>query len=299
MKFDRICNAILERVFHGTPHDIVGSFDLNEIGSGEGAQVYGWGLYFAENKSVAIDYQKKLSGGEYVPIESLRKYFTAGNIVPSYGGKDRVISFNEGDDGDWSVTVQEVDERGQPKFGTRPRTHFTTPNIKDIKAAGLSTAIGGNLYTVDIDADKENDFLDWGKPASEQSDLVKRAFENIKKMEATDTEIYKKMLDTHGEDLANSFIPEIWKRLGNIGETADDGKNYYKDLSKAMGYNEKAASELLFKFGIKGIRYLDQGSRGSGEGTYNYVIFDPSIIKIVAKNGEFVMNSKKPENVEI
>lgn len=33
--------------------------------------------------------------------------------------------------------------------------------------------------------------------------------------------------------------------------------------------------------------------------TYNYVIFDPSIIKIVAKNGEFVMNSKKPENVEI
>jgi hypothetical protein len=55
----------------------------------------------------------------------------------------------------------------------------------------------------------------------------------------------------------------------------------------------------LLKAGILGIRYLDQGSRGVGEGTYNYVIFDPSVIQIVSKNGEFVMSSKKPENVEV
>jgi hypothetical protein len=34
-----------------------------------------------------------------------------------------------------------------------------------------------------------------------------------------------------------------------------------------------------------GIRYLDQGSRGAGEGTHNYVVFDPGIIEILRKYG--------------
>ena len=66
----------------------------------------------------------------------------------------------------------------------------------------------------------------------------------------------------------------------------------YKDVAKSASYE-------LYITGIKGIRYLDQGSRGTGEGTYNYVIFDPSVIQIVSKNGEFVMSSKTPENVEV
>jgi hypothetical protein len=56
---------------------------------------------------------------------------------------------------------------------------------------------------------------------------------------------------------------------------------------------------LFLKHDIKGIRYLDQRSREKGDGTYNYVIFDPSVIQIVSKNGEFVMSSKTPENVEV
>src|SRR5690606_21425997 len=37
-------------------------FSLNSIGSGEGNQTFGWGLYFAENKDVAQFYRSKLSG---------------------------------------------------------------------------------------------------------------------------------------------------------------------------------------------------------------------------------------------
>jgi hypothetical protein len=59
------------------------------------------------------------------------------------------------------------------------------------------------------------------------------------------------------------------------------------------------AIELFLKHGIKGIRYLDQRSREKGDGTYNFVIFDPSVIQIVSKNGEFVMSSKTPENIEV
>src|SRR6266576_4048206 len=46
--------------WHGTPHDFE-RFDLTKIGTGEGAQSYGNGLYFAENKGVAGEYQKNLS----------------------------------------------------------------------------------------------------------------------------------------------------------------------------------------------------------------------------------------------
>jgi hypothetical protein len=37
--------------------------------------------------------------------------------------------------------------------------------------------------------------------------------------------------------------------------------------------------------GIPGIRYLDQGSRGAGQGTHNYVVFDPATIEILRKYG--------------
>ena len=39
------------------------------------------------------------------------------------------------------------------------------------------------------------------------------------------------------------------------------------------------------ELGIKGIRYLDAGSRGQG-GTSNFVVFDPKEVKILEKNGQ-------------
>ena len=41
----------------------------------------------------------------------------------------------------------------------------------------------------------------------------------------------------------------------------------------------------LKEAGIPGIKYLDQGSRGAGEGSSNYVAFDDSIIEILRKYG--------------
>ena len=48
--------------FHGTPHKILGKFDISKVGTGEGAQAYGHGMYFAEAPTVAKEYQRKLSG---------------------------------------------------------------------------------------------------------------------------------------------------------------------------------------------------------------------------------------------
>lgn len=48
------------RAYHGSPYDFE-KFDLERIGSGEGAQMYGYGLYFAEEPDVARGYRKELS----------------------------------------------------------------------------------------------------------------------------------------------------------------------------------------------------------------------------------------------
>jgi hypothetical protein len=48
---------------------------------------------------------------------------------------------------------------------------------------------------------------------------------------------------------------------------------------------DEAAARRLLDAGIPGIRYLDAGSRASGHGSHNYVVFDPRTINIVKRNG--------------
>ena len=48
-----------QSAWHGTPHDFDG-FDIGAIGTGEGAQTHGWGLYFAQNREVSEWYKAVL-----------------------------------------------------------------------------------------------------------------------------------------------------------------------------------------------------------------------------------------------
>ena len=49
------------KAYHGSPYDF-NQFDLSKIGTGEGAQAYGHGLYFAENPDTAQVYRDMLGG---------------------------------------------------------------------------------------------------------------------------------------------------------------------------------------------------------------------------------------------
>jgi hypothetical protein len=183
------------RAFHGSPYDFE-RFDTSRIGTGEGAQAYGHGLYFAENESVAQSYRDELARKNQRP-------FTVNTGGP-FG----------------TVEMLEQDP-------TRP----------------------GRVYEVNIAADPEQ-FLHWDKPLHQQSDAVKQSG----------------ILPT---------TPEYMLQTG--GEFLDR-------LSKRLGGSDKAAAALQ-QAGIPGIRYLDQGSRGAGEGTHNYVVFDANTIDILRKYG--------------
>ena len=49
------------RAYHGSPYDF-DRFDLNKIGSGEGAQAFGHGLYFTDSEDIAEGYRKNTRG---------------------------------------------------------------------------------------------------------------------------------------------------------------------------------------------------------------------------------------------
>ena len=48
------------KAYHGTPYRF-DEFDLEKIGTGEGAQAYGYGLYFAEAADTSRAYRQNLS----------------------------------------------------------------------------------------------------------------------------------------------------------------------------------------------------------------------------------------------
>lgn len=72
------------------------------------------------------------------------EYFAPGNIVKSYGGHDRVVSYLPSDqDGRWSVTVRQVrpqDGKWTDVPGLRERTHATMPDARDLKAGPVARA---------------------------------------------------------------------------------------------------------------------------------------------------------------
>ncbi|MCZ2412930.1 MAG: hypothetical protein LC136_01515, partial [Burkholderiales bacterium] len=80
--------SLEQPVYHGTPHEFE-AFSFDEIGSGEGAQVFGWGLYFAESRGVAAEYRRKLASntasytvdGKEVWNSKTGKYGTPEHIV--------------------------------------------------------------------------------------------------------------------------------------------------------------------------------------------------------------------------
>ena len=101
-------NAKDQAAWHGSPNATIEKFSTQFIGSGEGAQAYGWGLYFAENKSVAEWYRRKLSADKLVPVDEaveaggiqLKKVFAGqGEAIEraAYEVSDAIMEFHQTD----------------------------------------------------------------------------------------------------------------------------------------------------------------------------------------------------------
>lgn len=217
------------RAYHGSPQDF-DRFDMSKIGTGEGAQAFGHGLYFAENEGVA------------------KSYRTAGApawMSTAIGGRvQNAIAAHPTDMKAARQSLHDAAMAAQSQ-GERQMLFDAYNNFDEVAKSGT-----GHMYEVNIKADP-NDFLDLNKPLKQQSEGVRSAIERVKK------EAYS------------------WPSWG-------DGQ-----LNEAihLNYAPAEASAKLRDAGIPGIKYLDQGSRGAGEGSRNYVVFDDKLIEILRKYG--------------
>lgn len=233
------------KAYHGSPHDF-DRFDLSKIGTGEGAQAYGHGLYFAENEAVAKGYRDALTkSGQDWGARALDK--AAGDIDAAIASTQGKIDRYRAGGADSYAASQEEILRALLQF---KQTGEFSP---------------GRMYEVAIHADPQR-FLDWDKPLAQQSpevaDLVNRAL--------------RYNIDSVKDDMRGSELYTQWAR-----QLADP-----EDVRGPFAArSDSAASQSLRNAGIPGIKYLDQGSRAAGDGSRNYVTFDDSIIEILRKYG--------------
>jgi hypothetical protein len=271
-----------QAAFHGSPHDF-DRFDLGKIGTGEGAQAYGHGLYFAENKSVAEGYRKTLSARDELA-----------NWTPELRAK-LPPSLTGGELGELGELGRAMQKRGNLPSAEMARWHEL--NDKKIAYAEAVERLRpkGGLYTVDIPDEHVANFLHWDKPLSEQPEGVRKAVAGLLKVAKNADPAYsdEKWLVGNGDgsalgDAVGAFATK--KEAQAFIENAT-GRQLYTALAATR--SPRGASAFLNEHGVKGIKYLDGGSRGAGDGTHNLVVFDDSIVKVTHKDGTPVSDAER------
>jgi len=263
------------KAYHGSPHDFE-RFDLSKIGTGEGAQAYGHGLYFADNEAVAKSYRDNLSaetGFKFNGKTNLTRDDVIKEIEAKYGYEFLDNVTRPSGIADLVIDAKRYGGNGERiKPGTQRRKLF------DELMGQIEHSNPGSMYEVNINADPAH-FLDWDKPLSGQSGDVRSALEKLGiKYDAKGDKAYTEaLLDALTGDANRALPKEVSNPLGS--------ELYRRNGSVFQASSDPVRSAAFREAGIPGIKYLDQGSRGAGEGSRNYVVFDDKIIDILKKYG--------------
>ena len=244
----RIPNPI--KAYHGSPHDF-DQFSLSKIGTGEGAQAYGHGLYFAENEGTAKAYRQVLAK----PEVWLGKQRAA-------NADDRTEAMAEA----WVEEAATAADGGNPFDRAIRRIEETqrviSPSqayayedakvlIRRWKEQGAEVRNAGRTYEVNIHATPD-ELLDWDKPLSEQSEIVRKA---IAPHLPTSDEAEAARVAGWGS------LIEDFRDPSRI--TGREAYNYLAGSEGMVGATRKLQEVPINQTPVKGIQYLDQGSRGN------------------------------------
>jgi N12 class adenine-specific DNA methylase len=278
-------SGLFHRVWHGSPHDFE-KFSLHKIGSGEGAQAYGYGLYFADLKEVAEGYRNHLGGLSQWLLDGkvadrVRKNGLSREtriFLISSGTKtniEEVIASARGM-ADMQGDIQDLDALfgHEIERAIYEREAARYQRIHDELVANkhrLTRPAKGRLYEVDL-APEAEEYLDWDKPLSEQSEKVKARLLEAGVIEKDRFGYVFKNAPYGRQEAGTGEDVYLWIG-GSTGNALRGNKNA----------GPETASRYLASIGIPGMRYADAGSRSKKAGSSNYVIFDDALIKITNK----------------
>lgn len=272
------------RAFHGTPYRGIERFDTSKIGTGEGAQAYGWGLYFASKKEVAEHYRKTLAGATFDYADDAAR-----------AEARRLTNF---DDWVWRWLGDTAEDAGyDPAKMVAAIERYTerySGSRDTLRAIGAMLADGrliprraGQVYEVRVPEDDE--LLLWDKPLGEQPAKVRAAMQPL-----------LDRLEADSRRTMSAFSQQEVDREIAASRKTMTGEGFYNLVSNLMNDdwrgsagNDEAASKTLLAAGIKGIKYLDGMSRDGKSGSFNYVVFDGADAQI-----EGVMFSRASEAID-
>ena len=268
---DAIQNAMIPRtmnpqtgavVWHGSPHKF-DAFDASKIGTGEGAQAYGHGLYLADARSVA---------GSYASNLTTKPVMIDGKNADNFLTDPNALRFLKDSNG----SLQGARDIAKAEFlhykkvsPSATMRGYVTDAIKQLDTLdGKSIQGAGNLYKVDLPDEHIAKMLDWDKLMSGQSAAVKKAWQASKKV------LPPNAIDDLGGDLSLMYGKDVMPQ---------DFLNTWES------FGQKAGGEMALRnAGVPGVRYLDGGSRAGGAGSSNYVVFpgNESMLNILERNGQ-------------
>ena len=280
-----------QAAWHGSPHDF-DEFDLGAIGTGEGNQAHGWGLYFAKKKSVSRNYQKELSKRlgttnpklfkVEIPDEKTMldedKYFKEQNkdvvskIVSAINDLDidkrKALLSHYKEHPSYPVNKEYEKILGKIQSVKQDREYIVealTNNVNKIKEKIAREA--ATEYGYNFDELKADNTFEMAKKLIGEINEKLSALEKEKEVEGVKEKIKE---DKILESIGDTFT-----------KTPYTGRDVYVALSKAFG-GDKGASEFLNSTGVKGITY-----DGYTDGRC-YVVFDDKAIKVIEKYNQSI-----------
>ena len=269
-----------QAAWHGSPHDF-DEFDLGAIGSGEGNQAHGWGLYFAKNREVAQAY-KDVLGIDSVEIISGDTKYRLNDDIEWYDEKTKSIIDAESP---LSMALTTLSEEGDNAKAIKNLTDFINSK-KDNKSDYVVAQIKRAEQAIQILKDNHFDTHQWNTMFEvdiPENEYLLNEQKNIEKQSS----IVKNAISQISNELKSSVLNN-----SNLS-----GKEFYKLLSQKLG-GDKLASQKLNDFGIKGITY-----KGEQDGIC-FVVFDDKTIKVIQKynqsiNGMTTIKSQTERIVEL
>jgi hypothetical protein len=245
-------------IFQGTPHDF-DKYSTEYIGTGEGLQAFGWGLYFTSIKDIAKTYAKNdLLIAKEIRSKSDKPYHLWMYLNIPYNVVDKLEYLK--------ISLKELE-----KLKNDNKKHTWDGDIEAISSLiDIVQKYQGKIYSVTLfkgQNESDYDLIQWEKPLN--TDNLIKIFEEAGKIGGIDFKDGWELDEKYG----------LTNRNGN----KVTGEEMYRWLSKQLD-GDKEASLFLLSAGIDGIRYKAGTLSGMGDKEgYNYVIFDAADVTIENK----------------
>lgn len=305
------------KTYHGSQASF-DHFDHSFMGSGEGAQAYGWGTYVSEVEGIAKAYAKQNAAKHGMPreykiaqIHLNHAKYEYDKVQRAYDNSKAYIDSLKEDLQNYRESIARRKEK-VAYFAQNNMPEAVDKLLKQIKRTEDTIKVTENdinMRTNDLEGwkpkleevkkkyeEEQKKFDAIPKPQIERNlysvDIPDDTGENYigwdEKMTPRMRDIRKEILEDNGYKLVDSdgtrdyFEDRDGKEYDLFKEKYKTGGTFYEELAQLL-HSQKLASLALKEYGFDGVKVIaNRNTGGNKEGKMNYVIFDENNAQITS-----------------